>query len=334
MDHNLLLLLPLVNIIEFQHKVSHLAKEKIPFFFLIDFELQHPLVVKLEDAKSHGLQFDVNGISNFTNASSLNTTPHIKGIPIEKSSFKTRFNNVKEHIHKGDTFLLNLTFSTPLESNHELQELFFMAKAPYKLHYRDKFVVFSPECFVRINNNKIHTYPMKGTIDASVEFAEKKLIADSKELREHNTIVDLLRNDLSMVAKQVHVKKFRYIDRIITNAGEILQTSSEIVGTLPDKWQNDLGRILVKLLPAGSVSGAPKKKTLEIISKNENGSRGYYTGVFGVFDGVNLDSAVAIRFIEKKNDQLFYRSGGGITALSNMDSEYQEIKQKIYVPTV
>jgi len=323
-----------VNLIQFQHKVSQLAKEKTPFFFLIDFELQHPMVVTLDEASSHGLQFDINGMSNYTNGSALETVPQIKGMPIDKSTFSTRFNSVQEHLKKGDTFLLNLTFSTPLESHHALQDLFFMAKAPYKLHYKNKFAVFSPECFVKIKNNKIYTYPMKGTIDASLKDAEKKLIENPKELREHNTIVDLLRNDMSIVAKQVHVKKFRYIDRITTSTGELLQTSSEIVGTLPDNWQKDLGEILIKLLPAGSVSGAPKKKTLEIISKNENGSRGYYTGVFGIFDGNNLDSAVAIRFIEQKEDQLYYRSGGGITALSNLDEEYQEIKQKIYVPTV
>jgi para-aminobenzoate synthetase component 1 len=86
------------------------------------------------------------------------------------------------------------------------------------------------------------------------------------------------------------------------------------------------------LLPAGSILGAPKKKTLEIILEAENFSRGFYTGVCGFFDGTNLDSCVMIRLIEKENDQLFFKSGGGITHLSKIKDEYQEVKNKIYVP--
>jgi para-aminobenzoate synthetase component I len=88
----------------------------------------------------------------------------------------------------------------------------------------------------------------------------------------------------------------------------------------------------VKLLPAGSVSGAPKPKTLEIIRNVEGGNRGYYTGVFGVFDGNTLDSGVMIRFIEQENGKLYYRSGGGITTQSVVSSEYQEVIDKVYVP--
>jgi len=86
------------------------------------------------------------------------------------------------------------------------------------------------------------------------------------------------------------------------------------------------------LLPAGSVSGAPKKKTLEIIAENETDPRGYYTGVFGIFDGENVDSAVMIRYIEKSGDKLWYRSGCGITNQSECASEYKEMIDKVYVP--
>jgi len=88
----------------------------------------------------------------------------------------------------------------------------------------------------------------------------------------------------------------------------------------------------MRLLPAGSVSGAPKKKTVEIIRNAEGQDRGYYTGIFGFFDGNNLDSGVMIRYIEKIGDQLVYRSGGGITTHSNWKSEYQELIDKVYVP--
>ncbi len=108
--------------------------------------------------------------------------------------------------------------------------------------------------------------------------------------------------------------------------------SSEITGKLSADYHKHLGDILVTLLPAGSISGAPKVKTLKIIEAAENETRGYYTGVFGYFDGENLDSGVMIRFIEQKGDRLFYRSGGGITIQSDLRSEYQEAIDKVYVP--
>jgi para-aminobenzoate synthetase component 1 len=173
---------------------------------------------------------------------------------------------------------------------------------------------------------------MKGTIDASIPDAEKIILRDPKELAEHVTIVDLLRNDLSQVATDVQVSRFRYIEKIVTNQKDLLQVSSEIRGSLPPDFRMNLGNILATLLPAGSVSGAPKPKTLEIISVAEGEPRGYYTGVFGVFDGTDLDSAVMIRYIEKQNDTFFYRSGGGITTQSSVKQEYQEVKDKVYLP--
>ena len=89
-----------------------------------------------------------------------------------------------------------------------------------------------------------------------------------------------------------------------------------------------------ELLPAGSISGAPKQKTVEIIQEAESGPRGFYTGVFGYYDGKALDSGVMIRFIEKENDTFYYRSGGGITSKSDLESEYKELIQKIYVPII
>jgi para-aminobenzoate synthetase component 1 len=135
-----------------------------------------------------------------------------------------------------------------------------------------------------------------------------------------------------MVAEDVSVEKFRYIDKLKTHKSELLQMSSKISGRLPEDFRTNLGNIILTLLPAGSVSGAPKRKTLEIIEKVENYSRNYYTGIFGYFDGKNLDSAVMIRFIENKNGELFFKSGGGITSMSEAKKEYDELIQKIYVP--
>ena len=160
------------------------------------------------------------------------------------------------------------------------------------------------------------------------------LLNNKKEEWEHNTIVDLMRNDLSMVASNVSVSRYRYVEKIKTNKNEILQTSSEIKGELPNDWQLDIGNLLMKILPAGSISGAPKTKTLEIIKSQEFGSRGYYTGIFGIFNGKDMECAVSIRYIEQRRNETFFRSGGGITANSNLDEEYQELIQKIYVPTL
>ena len=126
--------------------------------------------------------------------------------------------------------------------------------------------------------------------------------------------------------------KYRYLEKVDTYRGAIYQTSSEICGELNENWQASIGSLLAKLLPAGSISGAPKEKTVEIIQQAEIEQRGYYTGIFGYFDGENLESAVAIRFIEQNNERLLFRSGGGITAKSVLNDEYNELLEKVYVP--
>ena len=173
---------------------------------------------------------------------------------------------------------------------------------------------------------------MKGTIDASIPNAEEKLLNSKKEIAEHNTIVDLIRNDLSMVSKKVRVNRFRYIDRIKTRDKDLLQVSSEISGELENDYHKNIGTILSKLLPAGSICGAPKAKTVEVILNAESYERGYYTGIFGVFDGENMDSAVMIRYMEKSKDGFVFKSGGGVTALSDTREEFQELIDKVYVP--
>jgi para-aminobenzoate synthetase component 1 len=175
---------------------------------------------------------------------------------------------------------------------------------------------------------------MKGTIDASVEHAREIILNDEKELAEHTTIVDLIRNDLSMIASEVRVESFRYIEHISTNQKDLLQVSSKISGVLPSNYHTQIGTLLFMMMPAGSISGAPKKKTLEIILESEQYDRGYYTGVFGIFDGNRLDSGVMIRFIENIQGELYYKSGGGITSMSTPKLEYQEMIDKVYVPVV
>ena len=115
-------------------------------------------------------------------------------------------------------------------------------------------------------------------------------------------IVDLLRNDLSIISSNVKVDKFRYCETIITKDKKLIQTSSKISGTLEKNWQNKIGDILISILPAGSITGTPKRKTIEILKDVENYDREFFTGIFGIFDGQNLDSAVMIRFIQKNKN--------------------------------
>ena len=235
-------------------------------------------------------------------------------------------------IHAGNSYLVNLTAPTPVETDLTLLEIFQRSEARYKLWVKNHFVVFSPEIFVRICEGQISSYPMKGTIDARIPQAEQIILQDEKEAAEHATIVDLIRNDLSQIATHVHVARYRYIDRLETHHGPLLQVSSEVTGTLPATWQSCVGDLLFTLLPAGSITGAPKPKTLEIIAKAEGYERGFYTGVMGIYDGKQLDSAVMIRFMEQQGERMLFKSGGGITAKSDCHKEYEELIQKIYVP--
>jgi para-aminobenzoate synthetase component 1 len=242
------------------------------------------------------------------------------------------FKAVQKQIHVGNSFLTNLTFPTLVETNLTFREIFFKSTAKYKILLENEFVCFSPETFITIIDGTISTFPMKGTMKALTPESERKLLTNTKEIAEHNTIVDLLRNDLSMVASNIKVNRFRYIERIRTHEGELLQVSSEINGKLPAGYHTKMGEIIFTLLPAGSVTGAPKEKTIAIIREVEKADRGYYTGVCGVFDGSNLNSAVMIRFIENHKGVMRFRSGGGITFLSNAHTEYDELKDKVYVP--
>ena len=221
-----------------------------------------------------------------------------------------------------------------METEHSLLDLFYAAEAPYKFYKKNDFVVFSPECFIIIENNNIYSFPMKGTIDATLPNAKRLLTENLKEQYEHNTIVDLIRNDLTKVAKEVHLKRYRYLEKIKSTTHDLYQSSSEISAKLPNNWTQNVGDIFQNLLPAGSISGAPKDKTLELMQQAESDPREYYTGIFGVYDNNRLESAVKIRYIEKRNGRFWFRSRGGITHLSEQKEEYQELINKIYVPSL
>ena len=367
-------------------KINRLASQDEPFLFVINYQGDKAFIRLLSGINPEECLFDFEGRGNFSHAwketwkegtseketwkketseeEISETTWQIE--PPLYEDYERSFNIVKSNIMAGNSYLTNLTCQVPVSCNLSLEDIFHRAKGKYKLLLRRKrnltpFVCFSPETFVRIKGGRIYSYPMKGTLDASLPNAEKQLMEDRKEAAEHATIVDLIRNDLSRVAENVRVDKYRYIDVLHTNKGDILKTSSEISGRLPEDYPHHLGEILDAQLPAGSITGAPKDKTMQIIQEAEGYDRGFYTGIMGIYDQGELNSAVMIRFIEeetspvdfeadgeknfkakegkasegkepKASRKLYFKAGGGITSKSDCRKEYEEVIQKIYLP--
>ena len=367
-------------------KINQLASQDEPFLFVINYQGDKAFIRLLSDINPEECLFDFEGRGNLshvwketwkegtseketwkkeTSEEEISETTWQIDPPLYED-YERNFNIVKSNIMAGNSYLTNLTCRVPVSCNLSLEEIFHRAKGKYKLLLRRKrnltpFVCFSPETFVRIKGGRIYSYPMKGTLDASLPNAEKQLMEDQKEAAEHATIVDLIRNDLSRVAEDVRVDKYRYIDVLHTNKGNILQTSSEISGRLPEDYPHHLGEILDAQLPAGSITGAPKDKTMQIIQEAEGYDRGFYTGIMGIYDQGELNSAVMIRFIEeetspvdfetdgeknfkakegkasegkepKASRELYFKAGGGITSKSDCQREYEEVIQKIYLP--
>ncbi len=312
-------------------KMNYLGKHQKPFVFIIDFEMFKPIVLDINEINNSNIYFDFNGFTNYIYKSQKIKLLEFEKQPISFAKYLESFTKVKSEIEQGNIYLVNLTFPTKINTNLTFSEIFENSRAKYKLLFDNQFVVFSPEIFVQIKDGKITSNPMKGTIDAALPNAEALIMENKKELAEHNTIVDLIRNDLNIIAKQVQVDKFRYVDKIVTNQKTLLQVSSVISGVLPENYWQNIGSLIFSLLPAGSISGAPKKKTLEVIKDSEIYTRNYYTGICGYFDGRNLDSGVMIRFIESINGETIFKSGGGITIFSDALSEYNEMIDKVYV---
>jgi para-aminobenzoate synthetase component 1 len=312
----------------FKEQLNSWGKEGKPFVFLIDFEQKKPKAWLMEECPD-SFKFNFNGITNVSAKINGYRGFVFKKTVLEQGHYQLKFDKVKHHLLLGNSYLVNLTVPNPLETDLSLEEIFHRSVSRYKVWLKDEFVCFSPESFVQIRNNRICTFPMKGTINAEIHDAKNRILADKKEQAEHATIVDLLRNDLSKVASKVTVNKYRYYEEIRSNSRKLGQVSSEICGMLPEDFAGSIGDLLWDLLPAGSISGAPKKKTVQIIQEVEGAERGYYTGISGYFDGQNLDSCILIRYIDQNYN---YRSGGGITHLSSMEEEYQELIDKIYVP--
>ena len=327
---------------EIINNINILAKENEPFLFVINYDGDDAYIRRLKDIDPKECLYDFEGISNVVlDDGYKHPLPSAIWWDIDAPAYENyerSFNIVKNNMLAGNSYLANLTCRVPVDCNLSLDDIFAHSKGKYRLLLRGdrnrgrRFVCFSPESFLRISHGRIYSYPMKGTIDASIPNARQELMNDTKEAAEHATIVDLIRNDLSRVATDVRVDRYRYVDTLHTNKGDILQTSSEISGLLPDDYRQHLGEIIDAQLPAGSITGAPKKKTVEIIREAERYDRGFYTGVMGIFNDGELNSAVMIRFVEQDENGMAFKAGGGITAKSCCRKEYEEVLQKIYLP--
>lgn len=321
-------------------RLNELGGSREPFLFVVDYKGDKAYIKKLSEIDAEECLYDFGSHTNAVGGCTTQLPAEIEWeVDAPKyDEYERSFNIVKNNMLAGNSYLANLTCQVVVHCNLSLEDIFRHSKGKYKLLLNSpsddigRFVCFSPETFVKIRGGRIYSYPMKGTINATLPDAKQVLMDDRKEAAEHATIVDLIRNDLNTVATDVKVEKYRFVDVLHTNKGDILQTSSEISGKLPSDYTQRIGDILAAQLPAGSITGAPKKKTCQIIDEAETYERGFYTGIMGIYADGELDSAVMIRFIEQTDGGMFFKAGGGITSQSQCIKEYEEVLQKVYLP--
>jgi para-aminobenzoate synthetase component 1 len=336
-------------------KLNYLAQNEDPWFFMVDYPANRWFIVPLDQLDSWNVSYRAQspiippqwstGLSLTADSSEAKKKP----VSIESAIlpsldvYAKAFNIVQLEEKKGNSFLCNLTFGSEVKlRNGTLYDAFKISGGLCNLYVGDQritpnpFVVFSPERFIRITESVIESCPMKGTIEYDDPDNDTQILAellhDSKEDAEHRTIVDLIRNDLGIVSSRVWVESYRYGQKITLPNKYLWTTSSTIKGQLSDSWRKEFGDILNALLPAGSITGAPKKETCRIISDAEIEPRGFYTGVAGIGGPWGVDSWVLIRFLEQHKKTYKFRSGGGITIYSELEKEYKELEAKIGIP--
>ena len=201
---------------EIINQLNQLAKENEPFLFVINYEGTEAYIRKLSEIDPAACLYDFEGVSN---AGTMARQPLPSSIlwdveaPLYED-YEKSFEVVERHIKAGDTHLVNLTSPVAVRCNLSLEEIFLHTQGKYKLMLKNGdqgFVCFSPETFVRINEGRIYSYPMKGTIDATLPNAEQIIMADEKEAAEHVSVVELISEDLSRVSSDVRVDRYRYV---------------------------------------------------------------------------------------------------------------------------
>lgn len=250
-----------------------------------------------------------------------------------KDEFSKMIGKAKHHIKEGDIF--QIVLSNRLQANFEgslfdtYRVLRTVNPSPYMFYFSGTDVEVagaSPETLVKLEDGILHTFPLAGTRPRGKSEKEDKeleaeLLADEKELAEHNMLVDLGRNDLGKISKfgSVVVEKFHSIERY----SHVMHIGSTVRGEIRPEY--DALNALEAVLPAGTLSGAPKIRACQLIEELENNKRGIYGGAIGYIDFTgNMDTCIAIRLAYKKNGKVFIRSGAGIVADSDPDKEYME----------
>ena len=254
-----------------------------------------------------------------------------------KEQYCDMVEKAKRHIHEGDIFQIVLSNRLCAEYEGSLLNTYRVLRtinpSPYMFYFSGTDVEIagaSPETLVKLEDGVLHTFPLAGTrprgkTDAEDKAFEADLLADEKELAEHNMLVDLGRNDLGKISKfgSVEVEKLHSIERY----SHVMHIGSTVRGEIREEF--DGLDAVSAVLPAGTLSGAPKIRACQLIAELENNKRGIYGGAIGYIDFTgNLDTCIAIRIAYKKNGKVFVRSGAGIVADSVPEKEYQECINK------
>lgn len=266
--------------------------------------------------------------------------------PVIKSDFRTLFTQseycqmvekAKHYIREGDIFQVVLSNRLDADFEGSLLDTYRVMRttnpSPYMFYIGSddlEIAGASPETLVKLQNGKLYTFPLAGTrprgsTDEQDLALEKDLLADEKELAEHNMLVDLGRNDLGKICKfgSVAVDQYMSVERF----SHVMHIGSTVSGDICED-KNGLDAINA-VLPAGTLSGAPKIRAMQIINELENSKRGIYGGAIGYLDFTgNMDTCIAIRIAYKKNGKIFVRSGAGIVADSIPSREHEECINK------
>ena len=254
-----------------------------------------------------------------------------------KEKYCEMVEKAKNYIREGDIFQIVLSnrLSADFEGSlfNTYRVLRTLNPSPYMFYFSGTDVEVagaSPETLVKLENGVLHTFPLAGTrprgkTDEQDKLLEKELLSDEKELAEHNMLVDLGRNDLGRISKfgTVEVEKLHSIERY----SHVMHIGSTVRGIIRD--DKDALDAIEAVLPAGTLSGAPKIRACQLIGELENNKRGIYGGAIGYIDFTgNMDTCIAIRIAYKKNGKVFVRSGAGIVADSVPEKEFEECMNK------
>ncbi|MGM9593735.1 MAG: anthranilate synthase component I family protein [Candidatus Onthomonas sp.] len=255
----------------------------------------------------------------------------------DKETYCGMVERAKHHIREGDIFQIVLSnrLSAPFEGSllNAYRVLRTINPSPYMFYFSGTDVEVagaSPETLVKLENGVLHTFPLAGTrprgkTEEEDQALEAELLADEKELAEHNMLVDLGRNDLGKISRfgTVAVEKLHSIERY----SHVMHIGSTVRGEIREDC--DALDAIEAVLPAGTLSGAPKIRACQLIGALENNKRGIYGGAIGYIDFTgNMDTCIAIRIAYQKNDKVFVRSGAGIVADSVPEKEYEECINK------